>query len=80
MQTKMSDSVTPSTGDDSLKPEPAGRSDRNRTSPTLRLAIVAYEDSSDRATITPPNQTGTRHLEKWLSVDTSLVVELSAWR
>ena len=48
--------------------------------PTLHLAIVDQDERPDRATVHPPGLTGTARLETWLSVDLSVVVELSAWR
>ncbi len=80
MRMRMSDSVSPSNGGDPQKTGPGGRSGRERAEPLLRLAVVAYDDSSDRATIYPPNQTGMGQLERWLSVDVSVVVDVSAWR
>jgi hypothetical protein len=44
------------------------------------LAVVDQDGRPDRATIHPPGLTGTARLETWLSVDLSVVVELSAWR
>lgn len=48
--------------------------------PTLRLAVVSYEDGADRGTVHPPGLTGFERMETWLSVDLSAVVDLSAHR
>ncbi|MGQ4557052.1 DUF7511 domain-containing protein [Halobellus sp. GM3] len=58
---------------------PAGGAAPGETQP-LRLAIVSYEDTPDRATVHPPGLTGLDRMETWLSVDLSAVVELEAWR
>ncbi|WP_425499280.1 DUF7511 domain-containing protein [Natronosalvus rutilus] len=48
--------------------------------PALQLAIVSYDDSPDRGTIHPPDMTGIERMETWISVDLSVVVDLSMWR
>lgn len=48
--------------------------------PDLQLAIVTYDDSPDRCTIHPPELTGIERMETWISVDLSLVADLSMWR
>lgn len=48
--------------------------------PDLQLAIVAYDDSPDRGTIYPPDLTGIARMETWISVDMSVVADLSIWR
>jgi len=53
---------------------------RNRGSPSLRLTVVHRDGGSDRATVHPPGLTGVERMETWLSVDLSVVVDLSAWR
>ncbi|MFC6872573.1 DUF7511 domain-containing protein [Halobellus marinus] len=80
----MSGSESPTkSGDDPISQRAARdvrsprRSDRE---PALRLAVVDQDGRPDRATIHPPGLTGTARLETWLSVDLSVVVELSAWR
>lgn len=51
-----------------------------RTVSDLRLAVVRYDDRPDRGTIHPPGLTGVERMETWLSVDMSLVTDLSTWR
>lgn len=48
--------------------------------PELDLAIVRYDDGPDRGTIHPPELTGIAGMESWISVDLSVVVDLSMWR
>lgn len=50
------------------------------TVPDLQLAIVTYDDSPDRGTIHPPDLTGIERMETWISVDLSVVADLSMWR
>lgn len=48
--------------------------------PDLQLAIVEYDESPNRGTIHPPGLMGMERMETWLSVDLSVVIDLSAWR
>lgn len=50
------------------------------TVPDLQLAIVTYDDSPDRGTIHPPDLTGIERMETWISVDLSVIEDLSMWR
>lgn len=50
------------------------------TVPDLQLAIVKYDDRPDRGTIHPPDLTGIERMETWISVDVSVVADLSMWR
>jgi hypothetical protein len=50
------------------------------TVPGLQLAIVKYDDRPDRGTIHPPDLTGIERMETWISVDMSVVADLSMWR
>lgn len=59
--------------------EPPG-SIRAANSRELQLAVVEYDEGPDRGTLYPPGLTGIKRMETWLSVDMSLVVDLSAWR
>lgn len=60
--------------------EKSKRNIRTTNAPELRLAVVKYDDSPDRGTIHPPDLTGLKRMETWISVDMSVVVDLSAWR
>jgi hypothetical protein len=53
---------------------------RATNAPDLRLAVVEYDERSDRGTIHPPNLTGIARMETWLSANMSAVVDLSTWR
>ncbi|MGM0397818.1 MAG: DUF7511 domain-containing protein [Halobacteriota archaeon] len=48
--------------------------------PDLRLAVVRYDDRPDRGTIHPSGLTGLERMETWISVDMSLVTDLSTCR
>lgn len=48
--------------------------------PALQLVTVTYDDSPDRGTIHPPDSTGIERMETWVSVDMSVVADLSMWR
>ena len=48
--------------------------------PDLRLDVVRYEYSPDRGTVHPPDLTGIERMETWISVDMSVVADLSMWR
>lgn len=48
--------------------------------PDLQLAIITYDGSPDRGTIHPPDLTGIERMEAWISVDMSVVTDLSIWR
>ncbi|UWG46350.1 Uncharacterized protein HSRCO_0048 [Halanaeroarchaeum sp. HSR-CO] len=48
--------------------------------PDLRLAVVRYDDRPDRGTIHPSGLTGLERMETWISVDMSLVADLSTCR
>lgn len=50
------------------------------TVPNLQLTTVKYNERPNRGTIHPPNLTGIRQMETWISVDMSMVAELSMWR
>jgi hypothetical protein len=81
----MSGSQPPTDGDDpasqrTVTAPRSASSPRSHSASTLRLSVVDQDDRPDRATVHPPGLTGTERLETWLSVDLSVVVELSAWR
>lgn len=48
--------------------------------PDLQLAIVTYDDRPDRGTIRPPKLIGIKRMETWISVDLSVITDLSMWR
>ena len=48
--------------------------------PDLQLDVVTYDDGPDRGTIHPPDLTGIERMETWMSVDLSVVADLSVWR
>lgn len=48
--------------------------------PLLRLRIVGVPGQPDRATLYPVDAADIDRMETWLTVDASLVRELSAWR
>ena len=53
---------------------------RATTAPKLRLAVVEYDEGPDRGTIHPPELTGMKRMETWLSANMSVFVEVAAWR
>lgn len=52
---------------------------RATTAPELRLAVVEYDEGPDRGTIHPPELTGIKRMETWLSANMSAIVDLSNW-
>jgi hypothetical protein len=48
--------------------------------PALELTVVEYTSRPDRVTVHPPDSTGVARMETWLSVDSSVVVDLAGWR
>lgn len=48
--------------------------------PCLRLRIVGAPGQPDRATLYPADAADIDRMETWLTVDASVVEELSAWR
>jgi hypothetical protein len=48
--------------------------------PELQLAVVTYDESPDRGTIHPPGLSGMERRETWISVDMSVVADLTLWR
>jgi len=48
--------------------------------PDLQLAVVTYDDRPDRGTIHPPDLTEIERIETWISVDISVIADLSMWR
>jgi hypothetical protein len=57
-----------------------GRRFLTTRAPLLRLRIVGVPDQSDRATLYPADSADIDRMETWLTVDASLVRELSACR
>ena len=53
---------------------------REQPQSELQLAIVTSNDGPHRGTISPPNLTGIERMETWMSVDMTIVVDLSTWR
>lgn len=53
---------------------------REGTGPDLQIATVEYDERPNRGTIHPPNLTGIERMETWISVDMSMVADLSMWR
>jgi len=53
---------------------------RSEMSPALRLTVVRYDGSPDRGTVHSPGRTGIERMERWMSLDVSMVSDLSAWR
>lgn len=51
-----------------------------KTEPELQLTIVRYDDRPDRGTIHPPDLSGIERMETWISVDLSVVSDLSLWQ
>jgi len=78
----MSGSNSPADAADPDGPPAAGSptSSPRRRSPTLRLAVVRRDGGPDRATVHPSEATGIERMETWLSVDLSVVTDLSARR
>jgi hypothetical protein len=81
----MSDSTHPTS--DQAGPRETQRNASQRPSrypgdsgPELQLAIVTYDESPDRGTIHPPGLSGMERRETWLSVDMSMVADLTSWR
>lgn len=54
--------------------------DRGEIVPDLQLAVTRFNDSPDRGTIHPPDLNGIERMETWMSVDLSLIADLSMWR
>ena len=61
-------------------PEKSAGDVRAKNPPELRLTVVENDDSPDRGTIYPPDLTGLERMETWVSVDMSMVIDLSTWR
>lgn len=57
-------------------PSKAGR----QTVPDLKLAVVKYDERPNRGTIHPTDQTKIEQMETWISIDMSVVTDLSLWR
>lgn len=66
--------------EDTVTSEEPVRSIRAKNASELRLAVVEYDEETDRGTIHPPALTGIDRMETWLSANMSAFVELSAWR
>lgn len=68
--------VTDEPGNDRASPSQADDDGR----PGLELVMVQYDGRPDRGTIRPPDLTGIERMETWLSVDMTVITDLSSWR
>lgn len=74
--------MTASTANGGDRPDSAtdGRQPPNVRVPLLRLRTVSPLDGDDRATIYPADAMDVERMETWLTVDASVVRDLSACR
>ncbi|WP_423999430.1 DUF7511 domain-containing protein [Haloarcula salina] len=68
----------------SLDPDAANAadsaSDHPEAPPTLSMTVVEYSGEPDRCTVSPEGLSGLARLSTWLTVDRSVVVDLSSMR
>lgn len=76
----MTDSSRRPNGDELHEAAGAGQPFLTQRSPLLRLRIVGVPERSDRATLYPADAADIDRMETWLTLDASVVRDLSACR